>query len=478
MNVKKLMAVGASTIAMIYFVSASVSAQEETNAVRDITSEQVDERQLRAAIASRTLTWLTGAPTNNDYVSIGRVANFFGFVGLRVASGHSLSRRDVAMDTLAILNPVQREALAELSVLQESYLQDTHAAHININRALEGLLIEEAIDLEEFLELGRNYGASEAALGRVIGQRLGDVYQTLGDEQKDSLAEIRSAYISGKGYLIDLPKPSNLPWTDRKELVNTAARFLSWTTGSPEFNDYEVVGKPSQHFGFVSLRVESNHGVKRGAVANEVRRVLSEEQQNILDAAATENIELFDDFLAARALLMRALEKALSGEIISAEQVAVQGAEVGSIEAKMTLAQARAMLAVRDSLSDTQAKALLELREKYAAIDSSSPSEDILVRGRQLFAQCVLCHNESSNQNTAPSLKRIVGDAIASDGAYTNYSSALKNYAVKKKVWSEDRLDAFLRSPQAAVPGTYMAYNGLQAAQDRKAIIAYLKTLE
>ena len=228
-------------LVLLLSLVANVSAQTDLNAIRDIENIEVNERQLKEAVASRTLTWLTGSSSNNDYISVGRTANYFGFVGLRVASGQSLSRNKVASDTLAILTASQRKSFIDLLADQKDAFHRTAAARFSINRALEGMLIGESISEEAFLDLGRDYGASEAELGRVIAQRLGDVAQSLTEAQKAALANVRALHISAQGQTIERAGLKlKLAKEDKKELVNIAARFLSWTTGSRVFNDFEV----------------------------------------------------------------------------------------------------------------------------------------------------------------------------------------------------------------------------------------------
>lgn len=463
--------------AVLFSLVSTSLAQNNSEAVRDITEIQVNERQLREAVASRTLTWLTGGSSNNDYISVGRTANFFGFVALRVASGQSLSRSAVAKDTLAILNPSQLEALTVILNEQKKPFQRTSSARYEMNRALEGLLINEPLSHTTFLELGREYGAAEAELGRVIGQRFGEIAQTLSPSQMDALANIRALHVSGQGQTIDRQGLKlKLSKDDKKELVNLAARFLSWTTGSTEFNDFEVVGKPSQHFGFVSLRIESNHGVRRGDIAKEVLAMLSPEQQQILSSAAEHDVNAFKTFLQKRAGLMRAIEVALENETIDSELISQLGSAVGEVEASMTWSQATAMLQVRDSLSDEQSSELLAMRAKYTATAQDSLPSEPVERGRQLYAQCVLCHGSTAANAIAPTLTGIVGRDIASDDTFEGYSQALKNYAELEGVWSEVLLDRFLTSPKSAVPGTYMSFDGLDEEQNRVAIIDFLKS--
>lgn len=82
------------------------------------------------------------------------------------------------------------------------------------------------------------------------------------------------------------------------------------------------------------------------------------------------------------------------------------------------------------------------------------------------------CHDGGSSN--APNISGILGRKIASQ-KYT-YSRAMKTFAEQNDVWSEKNIDAFLQAPQSKVPGTKMAFKGLQNIADRQAIIRYLQT--
>ena len=228
----------------------------------------------------------------------------------------------------------------------------------------------------------------------------------------------------------------------------------------------------------MSLRLASGHSVRRGAVAGEVLDLLTPEQHEMLDAAVQQNADAFPEFLAVRSALLRALEVALQGEVIDHEAVRRLGAAVGEIEAKMTWAQANAMLRVRDALSTEQLNALLDMRAKYTVAEPDGAPENPVDHGRQLYAQCVLCHASTRDNAVAPSLVDIVGREIAADAGYDLYSPGLRRFAQSQERWSVELLDAFLRSPRALVPGTTMGFDGFDANQDRAAILAYIATLE
>lgn len=93
-------------------------------------------------------------------------------------------------------------------------------------------------------------------------------------------------------------------------------------------------------------------------------------------------------------------------------------------------------------------------------------------RGRQVFQQyCAACHSvEPGRMGMGPNLAGVVGRAAAA--ARFIYSPAMKNSRV---VWTDPRLDAFLKAPAAVVRGNRMAFPGLPAPQDRADVIAFLK---
>ncbi|MGL6314235.1 c-type cytochrome [Vibrio sp. WXL103] len=464
---------------MLFSISFATFASSEPNTIRDITRQQVDENALTEAVASRTLSWLTGSSANNDYISVGRMANYFGFVGLRVASGHSLSRSQVAKQTLAVLSDSQRRELVDLVQQQKTPYERVTKSRFAINRALEGLLVGELISHGDFVILGEQYGLDEAMLGSTIAQRLGSITQSLTDQQKKQLNTIRTAHLAGRGHELSFQEYKlKLSKEDKRELTNLAARLLSWSTGSVEYNDFEVVGKPSQHFGFVSLRIESNHGVKRSQIAKQVMELLTDEQLGYLRQSAQNNIKQFDMFMHSRGKLLRELEVALDGGVIDLTKVAELGREVGRIEALMTWEQAQAMLKVRQTLSPSQSSLLLEMRAQYIADKSAVVVEDPISRGRQLYSQCSLCHSSTTPSVIAPKIDSILGAKVAGDSDFAYYSPAIMEFAQNQKIWSESLFEQFIASPRALIPGTYMGFSGLSHQKDREALVKYIRSLD
>lgn len=93
-------------------------------------------------------------------------------------------------------------------------------------------------------------------------------------------------------------------------------------------------------------------------------------------------------------------------------------------------------------------------------------------RGEVLYQQkCKACHSVEDN-STGPRHKGVFGRRAGTVGDY-RYSLALED---QDFTWDEKTLDAWLADPSAVVTGNLMGMS-VQSSQDRRDLIAYLKTL-
>ena len=93
--------------------------------------------------------------------------------------------------------------------------------------------------------------------------------------------------------------------------------------------------------------------------------------------------------------------------------------------------------------------------------------------GEAIFKRyCAVCHTVEPGKNKiGPSLAGVVGRKAGSAPGYS-YSDANKNSGV---TWDEQSLDTYLTDPRKFIPGTKMIFVGIKSADDRQALIAYLK---
>ena len=95
-------------------------------------------------------------------------------------------------------------------------------------------------------------------------------------------------------------------------------------------------------------------------------------------------------------------------------------------------------------------------------------------KGQAVFQKCASCHTitQGGANGIGPNLYGILGDSIAQGRGGFAFSDGLKKHAGK---WDFKTLDAWLTSPPAIESGTKMTFAGLDSAQDRADVIAYLK---
>ena len=98
-------------------------------------------------------------------------------------------------------------------------------------------------------------------------------------------------------------------------------------------------------------------------------------------------------------------------------------------------------------------------------------ADSMLQRGEQVYARCAGCHAIEGNR-TGPQHCGLFGRRAGAAPGYEAYSEAMRRSGI---VWNAATLDAFLRDPQARVPGTTMGYAGVKDAGDRADLLAWLK---
>jgi cytochrome c len=95
-------------------------------------------------------------------------------------------------------------------------------------------------------------------------------------------------------------------------------------------------------------------------------------------------------------------------------------------------------------------------------------------RGAALFRKCATCHTVSPDggNRAGPTLHGVFGRRAGGVRDY-KYSDALRNSGL---VWTEETIDAlFAEGPHRYTPGSKMPLQQMPAAEDRAALIAFLR---
>jgi cytochrome c len=96
--------------------------------------------------------------------------------------------------------------------------------------------------------------------------------------------------------------------------------------------------------------------------------------------------------------------------------------------------------------------------------------------GERSFSKCKPCHQIGPDaiNSVGPVLNGVIGRKA---GTYENYSysSANKNSGI---VWDEATFDEYIKNPRAKIPGTKMAFAGINNKKEIDNLFAYLKQFD
>ena len=128
------------------------------------------------------------------------------------------------------------------------------------------------------------------------------------------------------------------------------------------------------------------------------------------------------------------------------------------------------------SLTALTALAMLAASALVLAVPATA-QEGKAEDGAEVFKKCRACHDvgPDAKNKVGPLLNDIVGRHAGSIEGF-NYSDANKDAGTKGLVWTDDVMFKYLENPLTFMQGTKMAFAGLKDEQDRRDVIAYLKT--
>ena len=104
---------------------------------------------------------------------------------------------------------------------------------------------------------------------------------------------------------------------------------------------------------------------------------------------------------------------------------------------------------------------------------TASAAAGSAIKGKEIYdARCSACHSVDDNR-VGPKHLGVFGRKAGGVKNY-RYSAALSK---SKLIWDHDNLLAWLKNPEAVIPGQRMGY-ALDIAEDRSDVVAYLATLK
>lgn len=112
-----------------------------------------------------------------------------------------------------------------------------------------------------------------------------------------------------------------------------------------------------------------------------------------------------------------------------------------------------------------------------ASLTPAMAADASVENGEEVFKKCRACHDVGPNAKNkiGPLLNDLFGRKAGTIEGF-NYSDANRKAGESGWVWTEEKLMTYLENPREAMPGNKMAFAGLRDEQDRKDLVAYLKT--
>jgi cytochrome c len=111
-----------------------------------------------------------------------------------------------------------------------------------------------------------------------------------------------------------------------------------------------------------------------------------------------------------------------------------------------------------------------------AAFPGSAAAQDTLdtaKKGAAAYRLCAACHSLQPGVHlSGPSLADVWGKRAASNPDFGRFTEALKKSEI---VWDENALYGWIANPQGMVPGTTMTFRGVENADTRANLIAFLR---
>lgn len=97
-------------------------------------------------------------------------------------------------------------------------------------------------------------------------------------------------------------------------------------------------------------------------------------------------------------------------------------------------------------------------------------------RGAELWADCQSCHMVGADAEirTGPPLNDVFGRKAGTVKGFA-YSKAMQRASADGLVWTPDTLDIYIENPKSLVTGTAMQFQGIEDAQDRLDLLAFLR---
>ena len=311
------------------------------------------ERDVTMAMYSKGFAWISGSPADNEKLSVGKTAQFFGFVAVRYESGRVAKRGELGRAFHELASPAQRKILLNAAKAEEPVMKEWWACRGKILRMLEHhLYTGQDFNLQELAGLAREFGSLNAHSAFIEAKAFAAVEDLLTPQQWQQLRAIRKdpALAADKGHKSKKIRFPGLSRNLAAQYEDLYAKAFSWLTGTMKDNQTIPLGQPAQFFGFVSIRHKSGHAASRGKISKQFAELLDEPQRTLVTEATKALWPHVQRFMVKRNELLVEMEKLRKAPTtFSPDRYRQIAHDLGLIEIKCGMVEASAYHKIRKS---------------------------------------------------------------------------------------------------------------------------------
>jgi len=339
-----------------------------------------DRAQLHTACFSG-LAFITGDFGASTFIPPGKVCDYFGFQYMRdidaAEKGHNpMFLNRVAGNVLHILNEDQKQAFADLAEEQASQLVDlaemrlplVKAFHIELERDKPGLSKKAVVDY-----VGNIFGR-DAELSIRRAEVFAQVHKSLTADQKAYLNKMKFGDFNTWPELDErdkLKRGKGKPKLFNVAYMTYASEYFSWTKGHVEADTYFCPERHGTYFGGFYMKDMPAMGKRDYDISTSitgdsgrafVEQVLTPEQATHVTALPDLQRKALLEIVDVRRAFSTELRKLLDGEAIDRNKLLKLGRRYGELDGEISWLYTMAFAKVNRTLSDTQRKELIKLR--------------------------------------------------------------------------------------------------------------------
>ena len=345
--------------------------------------QAISDRAQLTTIAFSGLAFITGDFGACSFIPPGKVCDFFGFQYMRdidvAQKGHNpMFLNRVAGNVMHILTDRQKQKFLDLAAKQAPQLKELAKMRLPLIKAF-------------CLELKGN--GSKKLNMKAVTKCVGDIFAKdaeLSWERAKVMAEVNNSLTSRqKAYFAKMKFGNFNTWPaidERNELkrlgrgksklynvayMTYASEFFSWVKGSVKADTYFCPERHGTYFGGFYMKDMPAMGKRDYDISTSVtgdsgeafvNKVLNATQRKTLTSVLDKQRLLLKKVITVRRAISVELRKFLSGGQASKAKVIKLGRQYGVLDGKMSYYYAKAFAEINQTLTNSQRKALVKLR--------------------------------------------------------------------------------------------------------------------